>query len=476
MDRSALSAREVLVEGGLIVDTGSSLDVPADTEIIDLRGRILLPAFRDVHVHFLQTGIRALEFDGGEARSEKELLEQLREWVLDNGEVNGFGYSPPDDGNLPTRESLDGISSDIPVFLRRIDGHSSCVNSAALKILEGVIKDVDSVDYERGWLFDEANIEANRYFLARMSDEKLVRAANIVADIALSVGCGSIGALVPDKRWMELLLDLDLPVRIVPRLETLEPGEAAELGLSHVGGCIPMADGSFGSRTALLFEEYSDMPGCRGKAQIWQSELDLWMDKAASLGLKTAVHAIGDGGVEMALKSIERLKQEDRPRLPRIEHAELLTDDQIERIAEMGISLAIQPVFEELWGGPNRLYARRLGERWKRTNRYRDLLYAGVTLAGSSDSYITPIDPLRGIRAAINHPNPQQRVSLIEAIDMFTINAARAEGLDNESGSISPGKLADFVVLNENIFGKALETLVVEITIIGGKIVYKKGV
>ena len=112
----------------------------------------------------------------------------------------------------------------------------------------------------------------------------------------------------------------------------------------------------------------------------------------------------------------------------------------------------------------------------ERTNRYRDLLYAGVTLAGSSDSYITPIDPLRGIRAAINHPNPQQRVSLIEAIDMFTINAARAEGLDNESGSISPGKLADFVVLNENIFGKALETLVVEITIIGGKIVYKKGV
>ncbi len=93
MDRSALSAREVLVEGGLIVDTGSSLDVPADTEIIDLRGRILLPAFRDVHVHFLQTGIRALEFDGGEARSEKELLEQLREWVLDNGEVNGFGLS-----------------------------------------------------------------------------------------------------------------------------------------------------------------------------------------------------------------------------------------------------------------------------------------------------------------------------------------------------------------------------------------------
>jgi predicted amidohydrolase YtcJ len=174
----------------------------------------------------------------------------------------------------------------------------------------------------------------------------------------------------------------------------------------------------------------------------------------------------------MVLNSIEALESDDRPQNQRIEHAELLRDDQIERIARMKISLAMQPVFEKLWGGPERLYSRRLGERWRQTNRFRDLIDAGAIIAGSSDSYITPIDPLDGVIAAVNHPNPAQRVSLSEGIAMFSSMAARSEMLFDDRGSIQIGKSADFVVVSGDLDKR--ENISIEATIIGGEIVFEK--
>jgi hypothetical protein len=474
MNGSIPHAKDILIFDGEIKRVGENLVCPCIAETIDLSGRTVLPAFRDAHVHFFQTGIRLIEFDGGACKTEEELFSAMSDWLATHDGINGYGYSPQNDGALPSKISFDKISKTKPIFIRRIDGHSSCVNTAALNLILNFVKGKDSFDFEKGHLFGESHIEADRYFLGRISRETLIQAAFAVAQNALKKGCASVAAMVPKVGWMKLLLELDLPIRTVPWLETLEPREASELLLPRVGGCMPMVDGSFGSHSALLLEDYSDKPICKGIAEISQENLNNWIAKSGELKLQTAIHAIGDGAVEMVLNAIEKIPIEKRPPNTRIEHAELLNGNQIEKLSKNKISLAVQPVFEELWGGPEKLYSRRLGERWRKTNRYRDLLDAGVVLAGSSDSYITPIDPLRGIIAAMNHPNPEQRISLEEAISMFTIGAAIAEGMDDKYGTLEPGKSADLVVLSGNLDNEPIEKMKIEMTIVGGEIRFKR--
>ncbi len=468
-------ASDVLIDGDRISRVGEGLAPPQGGEAIDLAGNTVIPAFWDAHVHFFQTGIRALKFDAGGADSEEALLDMLDTRLRARGEVDGWGYSPVREGELPTRALLDTVSKEKPIFLRRIDGHSSCANSAMMALLRDRIEKLNSVDIERGWLFGEANIAALRFAMERIPADGLIEAAETVAARALSMGCGTIVALVPGVDWMKLLLELDLPVHIVPRLETLNPREAFDLNLSRVGGCLPMVDGSFGSHSALLLQEYSDRPGHLGTLEYPQPELAGWFELAGKLRLQTAVHAIGDGAVEVILQILEKLSPSERPPLPRIEHAELLGDNQIERIAELGISLAMQPAFEALWGGPEGLYSKRLGPRWRSTNRFRDILDAGITIAGSSDSYITPIDPLTGARAAVNHPNELQRISVREALDMFTFGAAKSEGMNNRCGAIEPGKSADIAVISGDIMSDGIDRAEVLMTIVGGEIKYQKG-
>lgn len=474
MNPSQPIAREVICSEDSILRVGENVGCPQIGRVLDLSDKTVLPAFWDAHVHFFQTGIRKIEFDGGAAESEDELMDMLREWVRERGEVNGYGFEPPDSGDLPTRDKLDQISDTVPIFLRRIDGHSSCVNSAMASLLSNEIMCEDTADEERGWLFGKAHIDADRFVASRIAEEKLIEAARTIAEDALSVGCGTIVALVPRIDWMKLLLELDLPINIVPRLETLRPIEAVDLMLKRVGGCMPMADGAIGSHSAFLSKEYSDRPGCFGTKEIEEKKLHLWMAEVAELGLSPAVHAIGDAAVDMVLNAIEAIPKNKRPPRPRIEHAEILREEQIERIARLGVSLAMQPVFDALWGGDSGLYARRLGDRWKSMNRFRDLIDAGVTIAGSSDSYITPVDPLAGIHAAIRHQNPAQRISTDEAMGMFTLDAAKSEGMDDVTGSIEPGKKADFVVLNGD-FERNPEVVKIEMSVIGGEVLYERG-
>ncbi|HHS51198.1 MAG TPA: hypothetical protein ENN07_08805 [candidate division Zixibacteria bacterium] len=462
---------DLLVEGGLIAEIlPRGEPCPCDMTI-DIAGKSLLPAFWDAHVHFFQTGIRAIEFDAGEYRTHSELFEGIIDWLATHDSINGYGYSPEGDGELPSREELDKISAEKPIFIRRVDGHSSCTNTKALEIFGEILTSAKGFDFERGHLSLEAQVVADRFMLASISDEGLRDSARAVAQEALSKGCASIGALIPSPRWVGILREIDLPIRTFPRLETLEPETARELGLPRVGGCMPMVDGAFGSRTAFLTEPYEDMPSHFGECEISQTALDDWFVRAGKAGLSTAVHAIGDGAVDMILRSIEGIPKSERPWRSRIEHAELLRDEQIEKIAEHGISLAVQPVFERLWGGAEGMYFRRLGERWRMTNRYRDLLDAGVVLAGSSDSYITPIDPLAGIFSAVEHPNANQAIRLEEAIEMFTIGAAKSEGEEAMLGEIAVGKSADLAVLSGNW---AMGEIEVSATVVGGEIKFGK--
>ncbi|MCK5833431.1 amidohydrolase family protein [bacterium] len=473
IDGRFVSGKDLLISDGIIHKITPR--VYKDKEkigtdaVFDLKGKYILPALWDVHVHFFQTGIRMIEFDGGKFITEEDLMDGMSDWLLDHNMINGYGYSPFEDGELPTRNVLDGISLDKPIFLRRIDGHSSCLNSRAIEMMSARLDVVADFDEIHGWLFGEAHISADRYILSQIPKDKLVLAAKSVSEFALSKGCGAIGALVPSVEWMKILLELNMPIRIFPRLETLDPSEAEKLGLTRVGGCMPMVDGALGSHSALLTEPYSDRPFTRGVAEITQKDLNIWFEASGRLNLSTATHAIGDGAVDMILRAVSRMPEANKPPKIRIEHAELLRDDQIEAIAELGISLAVQPVFEKLWGGSDKLYARRLGPRWRMTNRYRDLRSAGISIAGSSDSYITPIDPLDGIFSAVDHPNEDQRITLSEAISMFCSEAAKSEGVEDGLGSINIGQSADFIVLSKM---PEKGDYKIEATLIDGRIEY----
>jgi hypothetical protein len=305
-----------------------------------------------------------------------------------------------------------------------------------------------------GVLRGEAYEKASRMFKHKLSPEPVREALRLAGNQAAAQGATTIGALVgvedtTDDEWRVLLDGLAvMAVRTVPFLQTWEVEVPRRFGLKQAGGCL-LIDGSFGSRTAALSQNYADAPGNNGASYVSDEKLLTFLRSAADAGLQTAVHAIGDRAVEQVVLCHEQLAVagSGNPLRHRIEHAELLNDSLIRRISRLALVLGVQPAFEAEWGGPYRMYARRLGERWRSTNPYRRLLESGVTLAGGSDAPITPIDPVAGIRAAMRHSNHLENVNGEQALAMFTSAAAFSLNQERVCGSIETGKDADFTVL-----------------------------
>jgi hypothetical protein len=415
-------------------------------------GPFIAPGLIDSHTHPVELGLEGIFADLATARDIPDTLDRLRA-KLDRGREAGLMLglnSDPDrlvENRLPTGEELDALAPDLPVVVCRVDRHSAALNRAA-RTLAGLDPagsgTVCGPDYER----------AARVFNRVLPPATITAALDHAAGLAAAAGATTVAALdgtddYSFDDWQALVERLDrLPVRMVPFLQTLDPDHAARLGLPRVGGCL-LVDGSFGSHTAALAEDYADAPGTRGTLYFDDDRLASFLRAADARDLQTALHAIGDRAVAQALRCHARART--RPELRhRIEHAELLDPALVAGIVRAGIVLGVQPAFEAAWGGPDRLYARRLGPRWRRTNPYRRLLAAGVTLAGGSDAPITPVAPLAGIRAALGHPNPDERVDGDAALAMFTTAAAYSLGLENEAGRLAPGFSADFVVLDSD--------------------------
>jgi len=244
-----------------------------------------------------------------------------------------------------------------------------------------------------------------------------------------------------------------LPLDITLFLQEMNVYLTTRLGFEHLGGCI-LLDGSIGSYTAAMDEEYVGQSGQRGTLYEKQQKLSSFVEEAHAANVQLAFHAIGNRAIEQLLTAYQRALS----RVPRydhrhrIEHFELATDDQIHRARDLGLVISMQPAFEHFWGGPDGMYASRLGARWRSTNRLRTVLESGLRIAGGSDSNVTPPEPLLGMHAAVNHPNEEQRVSVAQALRMFTIDAAFAGRNEARHGSISPGKEASFVLLDADPF------------------------
>jgi predicted amidohydrolase YtcJ len=426
-------------------------------------GLVVVPGLIDCHTHPLELGLSTIFPNLAGARSVADVQARLTDragQAADWDMMLGFNLEPDllRERRYPRRAELDAVLPDVPVFLYRVDGHSAAANSVALNLLLSVLPgqrlpglEMDCSGLPTGVLRGQAYERASRVFKHHLQPDQVWAALVSAGQEAARRGVTALGAFigVEDTTREEFRVMLDAlasgPVRGVPYLQTWDVHIPLEFGLKQAGGCL-LIDGSFGSRTAALSRDYADARGQYGGLYVEDATLVSFLRACETAGQQTAVHAIGDRAVEQVLSCHEQARTSAGLR-HRVEHAELLAPEHPARASRLGLVFGVQPAFEAEWGGPARMYASRLGERWQRTNRLRDLTDAGVRLAGGSDAPITPVDPIAGIRAAMNHPNTSQRLTGPEALAMFTTGAALALSLDSCCGELSQGRDADFTLL-----------------------------
>jgi len=455
--------------------------------VIDLKGRTVLPGFIDSHVHLTETGLLRQGLDLSPAGHIDEALEMLSDAFSGRSHegffrAHSFDPSLMREGRYPTREELDAVSSRVPIYILRRDGHSCVVNTAFLRHCS-LSPETPGLELNpqtgqpSGTLRAEALERARACRHRLLNDEDRREAIRRASRQALRRGVTTLHAVCGRIEDLDLLgfLKKELPLEVVSYPNTADLATVTARGWPRMGGDI-LVDGSFGSHTAALKEPYADRGEERGQPYLTRRQLIGIIGPAHRAGLQVSLHAIGDRAVEELLAAFEEVFSE-HPREDhrhRIEHAELLHPDQIERIARWGLTLAVQPAFEAFWGGTERMYASRLGlERVNKTNPFRELLDAGILLAGGSDSPITPVDPLAGVAAAVLHPNPQHRLSVEEAVGLFTAGGARAVFQEQDRGFLREGLRADLVVLAEDprrVAPEKIGQIPIDMVIRGGRI------
>jgi len=419
---------------------------------VDLRGAHIYPGFIDAHTHSFEGGLYSLGVDLSSARGMADVLGMLAAAAPLSGLVFAWRFDENDvaEGRFPTLEELDTVFPTMPCLLRRVDGHSCQVNTAALRAIDW--RGTPPAD-DTGLLRGVHNDRAAHWFHRRLDDDAVLRCYERAAAIALQAGCTTVHTMVGDADRDPLHYALlqgnlhRLPVEYIPYPQIFDADRAAALGATRVGGCI-LVDGSFGSHTAALRQPYADSPDTNGTLYRTQAEWLSLARRAQELGLQMAAHAIGDAAVEQFVSAVEQAQREHPRDLRHIViHCELTDDALLDRMAAAGMVTAMQPVFDELWAAG--LYTRVLGEeRAARTNRLASTLARGIAVGGSSDWYITPIAPLRGMRAAMRMHNPAERLSPEQALGLWTTGAAFVSRDEMRLGSLAPGYQADFTCLS----------------------------
>lgn len=470
----------------LHIQDGSIAEIDAPTpksKCINLSPHyFMLPGFKDSHVHFFQTGIREIELNCDFISQKEELFELIDKYKQDHRRISGWAYSPETESQLPSKDELDRVCDDKPVFIRRNDGHSSYINSKAAEELKPILEESEQIQqidkelFRQGNLKGQSHVVADRYFLQSTSQEILVEAAYKVEQKCLKAGVTAIDAFVPFENWVALLEELkkQLFIDVTTFYETYDVKKCTKYDFPRIGGCL-LIDGSIGSKTAAFFEPYRQENSNRGEIYPSSTKLQNFIDRAQESGLQCAMHAIGPRAIEKYLQQL--VKSQNRSTSNnlrhRIEHAEFITDSQIDRVATNEYILSMQPSFEYLWGSEGELYQRRLGERYLDSNPLKKIIEKGITVAGGSDSYITPISPILGIHSAVNHP--KNGISIKEAVKMFTYNGAYASLKEDEFGSFSPDTEANLTILGQNPFEmerNQIENIEVKGTFYRGKLVY----
>jgi len=472
-----------------------------DVKIVDLKGRSVLPGLFDSHVHLDETVINYTNIDFGKATNFEYIEAKLKEAKKkrpDKKIIMGLSlhYHTLKEKRLPTRRELDKMCPEYPVWIASKDMQRSILNSKALELikvpfnLNGI--QIDENEVITGLLEHEANAYAkNKIMNLYTFEEKCDMIKTYIAESVVNKGVTTLVAiessLINNTEDYEKFLKFikKLPVAVELYYSITDIDEVKERKMTRLGGDIGV-DGSFTSRNAALFENYEDVQS-KGDLYFSQEELNKLVLDCYQNSLQIGLHAVGDRAYEQVLVAHEYAQEIcGKSNLRhRVEHAELLSDNQIKRTKALGLVLSMQPAFETILGNPekqlyskyNELYEEALGERHLRTNMFKEILDEGIVICAGSDSYLTPIDPILGIYSAANHPKEEHRVSLEQAIRMFTIDAAYGVNAEGEKGSITPGKKADLVILDRNMADMNIEdikNLLVDFTIKDGKITYTR--
>lgn len=485
MEPSPARAEAILIEGEKIVAVGSTQEIlnraPAKTRLIHLAGRVATPGFIDSHTHLVSYGLDLSRPDLSTARSFNEVLEMVR-GALRNREPSkpliavNWDQSKWRDPHIPTAEELDRATGRYPVILRRICGHIAVANGAALELLPRRLR---KVDWRKGLLFEDAALDLNRVFPP--DAEEIVGGLLKAMDAASRVGVTSIhdvGSLRYYRAYKRLEKERRLKLRVyfcfkhkeIDKLLKSKIHEGSRSKWLTVGGIKIFADGSLGARTAALSRPYVASSNV-GVLNHTSAKLLKIMRKADKHGFQLFIHAIGDRAIEQVLSAYGNLIAHGNPLRHRIEHFEIASRGQIEKLRRLNLIACMQPNFVT-WQRPKGIYEWNLGvRRRKMANRIADVIRAGAVVAFGSDCM--PFSPSYGLWGATEHPNPEQRISTEKALKTYTLNSAYASFDEKIKGSLVPGKLADLVVFSENPFeSKDLRKVEVLLTIVNGKIVY----
>lgn len=496
MDPSNPTASALAVKSYKIIAVGDEEEMSSIAEgakrVMDLGGKTVVPGFIDAHTHLTSAGVRTKDVDLTNTYSIQEVKEQLLraiqghpkdQWLL------GFGWDESrwNERRYIMASDLDDVDSETPIAVFRIDGHLATVNNMGLRILQnqlsekglerdeqgrptGILRDMDdifrTIREKRGDIIEgvvAGNKIANRHGITTAVD-------NVSAQYIKSIRDAEAQGLLSTR------MVINPPIELMKHMIGLGLTSGMGSPMFRLGGIKSFIDGSLGARTAYLRDPYTDAPEERGKLLIDKKKFRRHVVTAVKNGIQTVTHAIGDAAIELVISAFESIKDRQRLRQQRhrIEHAEMITEDQIRRAASLGLILSMQPNFVGQWQMDGGMYEERLGRnRVERMNMFRTILSNGAHLCFGSDGM--PYGPLYGIWCATNHPNRDQRLTVEEAIRCYTMEGAYSVFMENNIGSITPGKRADFVILSRNILKvpiSAIRDIEIEMTFVGGNIEY----
>ncbi len=506
------------VVDGRVVDVGANGDILAlresGSQVVDLKRRTVVPGFNDSHMHLLSWGMSLDAVDLSTADSPQALVELGRTFAQKHQElkwISGRGWSDElfSAQFLPTAADLDAVGTDRPVVFTRVCGHLCVVNSAALRLAgidastpnpPGGQIDKDPVSGEPTGILREKAMDLILRHAPVPDGAALKRALLKAAAAASAFGLTSVQTNdITDLASMQMCLSAyqqlvqtgELPIRInlqvgLPTKDALQQYVKVwrqyryNNSMFHLGPVKLFADGSLGAHTAALNAPYADDPTTHGICIYQQSEFDELVQTAASAGLQVAVHAIGDRAMDMVLNSYEHVfTHTANARRPRIIHAQITSPSNLRRMAALGVVADIQPIFvpTDLHFAEQRVGA----ERAANSYAWKTMVDMGIPVAMSSDCPVESCRPLDGLYAAVTRMdqtgfpaqgwNPSERLTALEALKAYTIGSAYACHEENSKGSLTPGKLADFVVLPEDptrVSPEALLSLPVSATYVGG--------
>jgi predicted amidohydrolase YtcJ len=516
-------AEALAIRGDKVLAVGSAKEIAvyrgASTKVMDAQGKLVLPGFTDCHIHFMDGSLGLTQVDLNGTKSVAEIQKRVKEYAVAHPKeewIEGMGwlYSTFGPAALPDKKFLDEVVPDRPVYLHAYDGHSSWANSKALA-LAGITR--ETADPPGGKIVRDAKGEATGALkesagnlvakvMPKPTHEERLAELRLGMREANKFGLVRVHSAGQDFEWLDLYNELRQKQELSLRFYIayfLDPPELRPDDIEKIeqarrtyhddwisGGVVKtMLDGVIEAHTAAMLAPYSDDPEQAGKLFWEPAKYQQAITELDRRGLQIFTHAIGDKSVRLALDAYQQAAETNHSRgaRPRIEHIETISVQDIPRFGKQGVIASFQPLHAYPNENVLHVWARNAGpERTQRAWVWHSIESTGGVLAFGSDWPVVTLNPWPGVQNALTRKTregdpldgfvPQERISLEDAIKAYTLGAAFAGHREKTEGSIEPGKLADLIVLSQDLFtiepSKVADTEVL-LTMIGGKIVYQ---